>query len=325
MLSPWLQLGAVNKLKKGFNPTFKIQGKPYRRLGNLLPTAGTEPKFARTFFPDSATELQDRLRLSHILRSDILNELQPEREGETADFSNNLLNIGDGKHNVCKQIGEFAIKLPDDITLKSERVLINFVFGNLQSNTNPDWLAFRCIICPTNTEVDRINNPIMQSFSGEEKVCRSSDSMDENEHQYQIEFINSLCPSGMPPHKLTLRKDSMVMLLRNLDPANGHCNGTRYVVQNLQQHVIDAVVACGPYAGKRLFIPRIPLMPSDNIIIFPFHMRRTQFRLDMLSFCNDYHLSSGQTLKRIGVSLQGDFFPWTIIFRNESCLVQGIY
>ncbi|XP_005104386.1 uncharacterized protein LOC101858351 [Aplysia californica] len=201
--------------------------------------------------------------------------------GETADFSNYLLNIGDDKHNVCKQIGEFAIKLPDDITVKSEQELINFVFGNLQSNTNPDWLASRCIICPSNTEVDRINNLIMQSFPREEKVYRSSDSVEENEHQYPIEFINSLCPSGMPPHKLTLRKDSIVMLLRNLDPTNSHCNGTRYVVQHLHQHVIDAVVAGGPHAGKRLFIPRIPLMPSDNII-FPFHMRRKQFRLDLL-------------------------------------------
>ncbi|XP_005106120.1 uncharacterized protein LOC101861227 [Aplysia californica] len=80
--------------------------------------------------------------------------------------------------------------------------------------------------------------------------------------------------TGMPPHLLTLRKDSIVMLLRNLDPTNGYCNETRYVVQHLHQHVIDAVVACRQHAGKRLFIPRIPLMPSDNI--FPFHVQRKQ-------------------------------------------------
>ncbi|XP_005091054.1 uncharacterized protein LOC101862318 [Aplysia californica] len=93
--------------------------------------------------------------------------------GETADFSYYLLDIGNGKHNVCKQSVEFAIKLPDDITVKSERELINCVFGNLQSNTNPDWLASRCIISPTNTEVDRINNLIMQSFLGEKKSTRA--------------------------------------------------------------------------------------------------------------------------------------------------------
>ncbi|XP_005110755.1 ATP-dependent DNA helicase pif1-like [Aplysia californica] len=199
--------------------------------------------------------------------------------GATADFSNYLLNIGDGKHNICKQIGEFAIKVPDDMTVKSERKLIDFVFGNLQSNTNPDWLASRCIICPTNTEVDRINNLIMQSFPGEEKVYKSCDSVKENEHQHPIKFINSLCLSGTPTHKLTLRKDSIVMLLRNLDPINGHCIGTRFVVQHLHQHVIDAVVACGPHAGKRLFT-KIPLMPSDNIFVF--HIRRKQHRLDLL-------------------------------------------
>ncbi|XP_005113133.1 uncharacterized protein LOC101864281 [Aplysia californica] len=153
--------------------------------------------------------------------------------GETADFSSYLLNIGDGKHNVSKQIEEFAIKLPDDITVNSERDLINFVLGN----TNPDCLASRCMHHQShNTDVDRINNLIMQSFPGEEKVYRSSDSVEENEHQYPIEFIHSLCPSGIPPHKLTLRKDNIVILLRNLDPTNGHCNETRYVDQHLHQH-----------------------------------------------------------------------------------------
>ena len=48
---------------------------------------------------------------------------------------------------------------------------------------------------------------------------------------YIIEFHNTLCPSVMPPHTLQLKKKhSIIMLLRNLDPVNGHRNGTRHVI-----------------------------------------------------------------------------------------------
>ncbi|GFN83216.1 pif1 helicase [Plakobranchus ocellatus] len=73
------------------------------------------------------------------------------------------------------------------------------------------------------------------------------------------------------------KKNSIVMLPRNLDPTNDHCDGTRYIIQCLHQHVIDAVIACGPHAEIRIFIPRIPIIPAENA--FPFHMKRIQFPL----------------------------------------------
>ena len=145
----------------------------------------------------------------------------------------------------------------------------------------------------------------MEIFPGEEKLYLSNDSVEENEHQYPIEFINSLCASGMPPHSLRLKKYSVIMLLRNLDSANGHCNGTRYIVDHLHDHVIDATIACGPHAGKRLFIPRIPLRPSDNV--FPFQMTRKQFPVRP-SFAITANKAQGQTLQKIGIYLNQDFF-----------------
>ena len=61
---------------------------------------------------------------------------------------------------------------------------------------------------------------------------------------------------GMPPHRLCL-KGCPVMLLRNFDPQNGHCNGSRYTIENLTPNLIDATLAVGLLAGKHLFIPRI--------------------------------------------------------------------
>ncbi|GFR60140.1 ATP-dependent DNA helicase PIF1 [Elysia marginata] len=98
------------------------------------------------------------------------------------------------------------------------------------------------------------------------------------------------------------------MLLLTLDPAKGHCNGTRYIrpIHQMHGHINDARVVCGPLAGKRIVIPRIPLKPSDNV--FPFQMIRKQF-LIRPSFAIIANKSQGQTLKKIGISFNTDFFP----------------
>ena len=128
--------------------------------------------------------------------------------------------------------------------------------------------------------------------------------MEENEHQYPIEFLNILCPSGMRPHTLQLRKHSIIMLLRNLDPVKGHCNGTRYVIEHLHDHIIDATIACGPRAGKQIFIPRIAKIPSDNI--FPFLMKRKQFPVRP-AFAITSNKAQGQTLSHVGIYLKQGF------------------
>ena len=69
---------------------------------------------------------------------------------------------------------------------------------------------------------------------GETKIYLSADSVncDDNEEaqNYPMEFLNSLTPSGMPPHCLNLKVGSIVTLLRNISLKKGLCNGTRLVI-----------------------------------------------------------------------------------------------
>jgi len=259
---------------------------------------------SRSQIVDSA--LKSSYLWPHVTVLKLIQNMRVLLTGESSDFSDYLLSIGDGRQEINNEIGEFAIKLPQDLLVKSEQELMDFVFDDLDDKyTDPFWLSSRSIICPTNLGVDQLNEKLMDKFPGDERVYLSHDSVEENEHQYPIEFINSLSPSGMPPHTLRLKKHCVIMLLRNLDPANGHCNGTRYIVDQLHDHILDAVIACGPHTGKRLFIPRIPLCPSDNV--FPFHMTRRQFPVRP-SFAITANKSQGQTLKKIGIYLNQDFF-----------------
>ncbi|ONM53414.1 hypothetical protein ZEAMMB73_Zm00001d019617 [Zea mays] len=97
-----------------------------------------------------------------------------------------------------------------------------------------------------------------------------------------------------------------IMLLRNIDPANGLCNGTRLVVRGFQKNSIDAEIVLGQHAGMRIFLPRIPLCPSDDEM-FPFQFKRKQFPI-RLSFAMTVNKAQGQTIPNVGVYLPEPVF-----------------
>jgi hypothetical protein len=104
-------------------------------------------------------------------------------------------------------------------------------------------------------------------FHGNEMVYHSFDCAVDDPHNYYPEkFLNTLTPNGLPPHVLKLKIGCPVILLRNIDPANGLCNGIRLIIRGLQKNTIDAEIVLRQHARKRVFLPRIPLCPSDDEI-----------------------------------------------------------
>jgi hypothetical protein len=163
------------------------------------------------------------------------------------------------------------------------------------------------ILCSTNDKVQEINNQIIQRLPGNIVVTKSIDEIvcenGENPVDYPTEFLNSLLPSGLPPHELYLKPG--IMLLRNLDIKNGICNGVRLKVVRITSSLLDCAICTGTFSGKRVLIPKIKLEPSGDML--PFHFRRKQFPV-RLSFAMTINKSQGQTFEKVGVHLEKPVF-----------------
>lgn len=155
-----------------------------------------------------------------------------------------LLSLGDGK--LSSSDGEIII--PAELCMPTPYNLIDFVYHELAvKHQDIAWVSARSILCPRNEVVDRINDQVTDQFPGDTVTCLSVDTVAEADQQaiYPQEYLNSLNLSGLPPHKLSIKVGIPVMLLRNIDPQRGHCNGTRYIVRHIGRRYIEAEVVCG--------------------------------------------------------------------------------
>jgi ATP-dependent DNA helicase PIF1 len=231
------------------------------------------------------------------------------------NFVDFLLRIGDGTEEVNND-GE--ILLPEGLCIpytgddKDLDALIDWVFLKLDENkTDSNYITSRAILSTKNDCVDRIYMKMINKFQDDERVYRSFDeAVDDLNNYYPSEFLNTLTPNGFPPHVLKLKKNCPAILLRNIYPANGLCNGTRLVVRNFQKNVIDAEIVLGQHAGKRVFLPRIPLCPLDDEIS-PFQFKRKQFPI-RLSFTVTINKAQGQIIPNVGI-----FLPDAVFSHNQ--------
>jgi len=242
--------------------------------------------------------LQRNMRVERCGRDD-------QHTAELRQYADWLLQLGDGK---LPTLSDGDIQLPEELCVSTINELVNFVFAQLPSHYNDAvWVSSRAILCPRNQIVDSMNDCVLDMFPGDTVTCLSVDSVAEVDQQalYPVEYLNSLTLSGLPPHKLNIKVGAPIMLLRNMDPARGHCNGTRYVVREISRRYITAVIACGEYSGNDLFIPRIPLSPTDAGL--PFTLRRRQFPVRP-AFAMTINKAQGQTLDCVGVLLDEPVF-----------------
>ena len=108
---------------------------------------------------------------------------------------------------------------------------------------NINYYGDKAILCPKNFEVDKLNEEMISTLPGEGEVYLSADNVvigDLNSDKglyVTTEFLNDINLSGLPPHKLTIKVGSIMMLLRNLNPKKGLCNGTRLLITSMTKRL----------------------------------------------------------------------------------------
>ncbi|GJV77617.1 ATP-dependent DNA helicase PIF1-like protein [Tanacetum coccineum] len=148
-------------------------------------------------------------------------------------------------------------------------------------HTNDEYLKERAILTPRNDDADAINEFMFKQLPGESvtynsanEVCMASTDNIDQHQLYPVEFLNSLNFPGMPPHELHLKKELPIMLLRNLNPSQGLCNGTRLIITDVARFVIHAKILTGSHIGDEVVIHRIILTSPQSK--WPFVLKRRQ-------------------------------------------------
>ncbi|XP_061343385.1 uncharacterized protein LOC133289472 [Gastrolobium bilobum] len=123
--------------------------------------------------------------------------------------------------------------------------------------------------------------------------------------EFSPEILNTFSCSGIPNHKLILKFNVPVMLLRNIDQSRGLCNDTRLLISRLGNRVVEATVLTGSNIGQIVLILRMTMNPSSHA--FPVNFQRRQFPL-VVSFAMTINKSQGQSLSHVGFYLPKPVF-----------------
>ncbi|XP_057246964.1 uncharacterized protein LOC125491907 [Beta vulgaris subsp. vulgaris] len=211
-------------------------------------------------------KLTRNMRLQSCSSSSTANEIR--------DFSEWILSVGDGRAGGPND-GEVDIEITEDILIDGgDDPISSIVDSTYPSLTDHLWEAKyfqeRAILAPTNEIVEKVNDHVLSTIPGDEKIYLSCDAISKDEGNlgahdiYSTEFLNTIKCSGLPNHSIKLKVGAPIMLLRNIDQTSGLCNGTRLIVKHLGNRVIEATVISGSNVGDKVFIPRMTLTPQGQ-------------------------------------------------------------
>ena len=124
------------------------------------------------------------------------------------------------------------------------QTFIDHIFPQLDLHGgDASYMVERAIITPTNDDVQKLNDIIINQFPGEEHNLLSFDDVEgDTQNLYQKEFLKSIVQRSIPLHILKVKNDAPLMLLRNIDPTCGQCNETRLLCRGLFKNMLDVEI-----------------------------------------------------------------------------------
>ena len=288
-------------------------GKTFLFGGDFRQTLPVIPGGSRAEIVDAC------LKRSYLWRHIHVMHLRRNLRASDEQWCETLLEIGEGTYP-ANELNEIEVP-PQCQQVTSVDELIEKVYPNLIerfaeahliddsdfSEVNvSDHLMDRVILASTNSRVREINQAILDRIPGDEYHYSSADSViDADPTLFQPEILNSLQPSGTPPHQLSLKPNIPVILMRTLNKKAGLCNGTRLTILELHPNHLKVRIASGKFKGKIQFLFRISCISSDNRV--PFQLKRVQFPI-LPCFAMTINKAQGQTLKHVGIDVSTPIF-----------------
>lgn len=258
-------------------------------------------------------ELKENMRLKS-------SSLDVIAQSELAEFSDWILAVGNGTVPVSRRFDETEpswIELPLDVLIMSGankiRAMIDAVYTNFTSMyKDASYLCSRAILSPTNDVCNEINEVMLTMVPGEQReyfsydcVSKVSEKFNDMDAIYQVEMLNTITINNFPDHRLVLKVGMPIMLLRNLNQTAGLCNGTRMIITELGDRLIEACVITGSNVGDTVYIPKIML--SHKHKKWPYTLERRQFPI-RVCYAMTINKSQGQTLSVVGLYLRNPVF-----------------
>jgi ATP-dependent exoDNAse (exonuclease V) alpha subunit len=235
-------------------------------------------------------------------------EARPEEQW----FARWLLEVGHGKNSA----EDGTIEVPPHMVCHSSNDLMNFIYPGLDDGVvpPPEYFVDRSILAARNVDVRALNEALLDRIPGEARTFFSADKVileagadDPLQESMPPEYLRTLDASGLPAGELRLKLGCPLIVLRNLAPDQGLCNGTRVILRRTTPRVLEVEIMGGNHNGQRAFIPRIRLAPSPESTGFNFRLSRTQFPVG-LAFAMSINKSQGQSLRYVGVHLEEPVF-----------------
>ena len=249
------------------------------------------------------------LQLTKNMRVELLRVSEDSIQSQLLDMHSKwLLSIGEGTLDYAIP-GTTIFEIPHQMSCDSLEELENKVFGDLHLHyLNSEYLRDRAIMSCTNDVIQMCNQQIVSRLPGEHVICESTYRFvnDDDNLRHDTGSLACINPSGLPPHVLHLKVGTCIILIRNLNIKEGHCNGTRYIILDLTTRCIRAKKLNATGDGSdEIFIPRIPLRSNESDYPVPFI--RMQFPV-LLAYYLTISRAQGQTFKKAGMYLPKNVF-----------------
>ncbi|PIA58920.1 hypothetical protein AQUCO_00400047v1 [Aquilegia coerulea] len=290
----------IREINEPFGGITVVLGGDFKQTLPVI-TKGTRQEIVRACLTKS--HLWSGVRLLTLVKNMRLNS----NDTENVKFADYLIEIGTNPKE--------DVELPSEIKrCKSTMDLLFKVYPNLnvEEVATETYLQERSILSARNDDVATLNELAINYFPGElheylaaDKAIEDDQPIENRGNSISNENMQALDPPSLPPFKLQLKVGCPIMLLRNFQPRDGLCNGTRLMVVQFATRVIEAKIVNGSHAGNYVFIPRITLQPSVSET--PFQMARRQFPV-RLAFAMTINKSQGQSVKYVGIDLRNHVF-----------------